>query len=260
MLKKDLLEKLYKKYNKEKYISPDPLQFVRPYKNKEEQEIVCLIASSFAYGNVKQIIKAVNNILQVLGPKPKEFLLNNTKKDLQKCFNGFKYRFTTEEELVNLLCAIKESLKKFDSLNDLFLHYYSTQKQFVPSLKDFARYLRSFGSINTLIPNPAKNSALKRLNLFMRWCVRKDKVDIGCWHGIKKSELLIPLDVHMHRAAKSLTLTKRNQADMKTALEISNNLKKINPTDPIKYDFCLTRFGIRPDMTEKELEVLIKNL
>ena len=85
-------------------------------------------------------------------------------------------------------------------------------------------------------------------------------MDLGCWQSVDCADLLIPLDVHMHRAAKSLGLTKRNQADLKTALEISANLAKINPKDPIKYDFCLTRFGIRPDMREKDLEEMARRL
>ncbi len=260
MLKKSLLEKLYTKYNHLCYVSPDPLQFCRPYKYKEQQEIVCLIAASFAYGNVKQIIKAVNNILLNLGPRPKDFLLKTTKPELKKMFKNFKYRFTTGAETADFLWAISQTVKEYGSFENLFLKFYKPNKDFVFALKNFAAHLRSYGDINTLIPNPAKNSALKRLNLFLRWCVRCDEVDLGCWKGVNCADLLIPLDVHMHRAAKALGLTKRNQADLKTALEISANLAKINPQDPIKYDFCLTRFGIRPDMSEKDLEEMAKKL
>ena len=88
----------------------------------------------------------------------------------------------------------------------------------------------------------------------MRWCIRKDEVDVGCWTKIPASGLIVPLDVHMHRVARMLGLTRRNQADMKTAVDISKSFASLCPQDPVKYDFCLTRFGIRDDMSEKDLE------
>jgi len=103
------------------------------------------------------------------------------------------------------------------------------------------------------VPDPSKNSALKRLNLFLRWMVRTDEVDPGGWTRVSPSKLIVPLDVHMHRNARRLGLTQRNQADMKTAEEISAAFAKYCKEDPVKYDFCITRFGIRDDMDENEL-------
>ena len=97
-----------------------------------------------------------------------------------------------------------------------------------------------------------KASAMKRLNLFLRWMVRQDEVDPGGWR-VAPRLLIVPLDVHMHRCARALGLTQRNAADMKTALDITRSLAKFCPEDPVKYDFCITRFGIRPDMDEKTL-------
>ena len=254
MIKKECLENIYRKYNKFEYISPDPLQFVHLYNTGADREIVALIAASFAYGNVKQIIKTVDKILSVLGSRPKQFLEQTTRKELEELFKGFKYRFTTEQELVNLLCAIKEVLKQYGSLENLFWQYYKQDKNHLAAQRAFAAKLRSYGKIDTLMPNPQKNSALKRLNLCLRWCIRKDDVDVGCWTKIPASGLIVPLDVHMHRVARMLGLTKRNQADMKTAVDISKSFAFLCPEDPVKYDFCLTRFGIRDDMSEKDLE------
>ncbi len=254
MITRKCLDTIYLKYNKFDLISPDPLQFVHLYKKNEDKEIVALIAASFAYGNVKQIIKTVDKILSILGDSPKAFILSTSRGELKKLFKGFKYRFTTEEELINLLCAIQSVLKEYDSLENLFLFFYEKDKNYLSAQRSFAAHLRGQGKMDTLIPNPAKNSALKRLNLCLRWCVRKDEVDPGCWKGIPSSQLIVPLDIHMHRVAKMLGLTKRNQADMKTAVEISQSFAKLCPEDPIKYDFCLTRFGIRDDMSEKDLE------
>lgn len=253
MLTKKYLENLYKKYNKPELISPDPLQFVFLYKTDEDREIAALIASSFAYGNVKQILKTLDRIFSILGKSPKKFLLQTDKKQLSKLLKGFKYRFTDEQEAVSLLIAIKETLKKYGSLENCFYEFYQPKKDYTAALRGFAAHLRSYGKIDSLIPNPAKGSALKRLNLCLRWCVRRDAVDIGCWRRIPPSSLLVPLDVHMHRAALAFGLTKRKQADLKSAREISDKFAKFCPQDPVKYDFCLTRFGIREDMQEKDL-------
>lgn len=254
MITRKCLDNIYLKYNKFDLISPDPLQFVHLYKKNEDKEIVALIAASFAYGNVKQIIKTVDKILSILGDSPKVFILNTSRKELEELYKGFKYRFTVEEELINLLCALQAVLKEYGSLESLFLSFYEKEKDYLKAQRAFAAHLRSYGKIDTLMPNPAKNSALKRLNLCLRWCIRKDEVDPGCWSKIPASGLIVPLDVHMHRVAKMLGLTKRNQADMKTAVEISKSFAKLCPEDPVKYDFCLTRFGIRDDMNEKDLE------
>ena len=254
MITRECLDNIYHKYNKFELISPDPLQFVHKYKTDADKEIAALIAASFAYGNVKQIIKTVDKILSILGVSPKTFILKVSPSSLHELFKGFKYRFTTEEELINFLLAVKSVLKEYGSLEKMFLSYYKDRGDFLFAERAFAAKLRSYGKMDTLIPNPEKNSALKRLNLYLRWCVRKDEVDPGCWRNVPASRLIVPLDVHMHRIGKMLGLTKRNQADMKTALEISAALAKLCPEDPIKYDFCLTRFGIRDDMSEKDLE------
>jgi len=253
MATKRYLDSLYQKYNKPHLISPDPLQFVALYKTDAEREVVALIAASFAYGNVKQIIKTVDKILSAMGKNPRAFLIAADKAALNKTYQGFKYRFTTQEELINFLYALSQILKEHGSLENMFLTFYKPGSDFVEAQRAFAAKLRSYGKIDTLIPNPAKGSALKRLNLFLRWAARKDEVDPGFWPRVPTHCLIVPLDVHMHRVGRMLGLTKRNQADMKTAIEISAALAKFCPQDPIKYDFCLTRFGIRDDMSEDDI-------
>lgn len=250
MITKANLEDIYRLYTHRGLVSPDPLQFLYNYQNPADIEVVALIGACFAYGNVKQIIKTIEKILAPMGPSPRSFLLASDAKTLAKKYKGFKYRFTTEEELITFLFAIKAVLKKYGSLQNLLL---SAQGDFIAKQKNFAAVLRSYGKIDTLVPNPAKNSALKRLNLCFRWLIRKDAVDIGCWSGVDAACLIVPLDVHMHRVARMLGFTKRNQADMRTAVEISAALAAFCPEDPVKYDFCLTRFGIRDDMSEDEL-------
>ncbi|ACC99058.1 conserved hypothetical protein [Elusimicrobium minutum Pei191] len=251
---KNKLDSLYKKYNKKSLVTPDPLQFLYNYPDLKDREIAGLIAACFAYGNVKQIIKTVGFILSKMDG-PYSFLMSGGGKEFNKTFKGFKYRFTTEEQLVNFLTAIKNTIKKYGSLQNCFLVCYDERHLNIEeALRGFARELRSYGPVGTLVPDPDKKSALKRLNLFLRWMVRKDEVDPGGWDKINPAKLIVPLDVHMHRLARMLGLTARNQADMKTAVEISASFAVFCKHDPIKYDFCITRFGIRDDMDKAEIE------
>lgn len=251
------LERVYALYNRTELISPDPLEFLSRYKNPADRELAALIAACFAYGNVKQILKNVNGILDKTAGSPHAFILNATPGKLLRTFKNFRYRFTGEDELCAFLCAVRRVLKKHGSLENCFLAYYNPHEETVlPALRGFARELRTGADLHSLVPDPDKNSALKRLNLFLRWMVRKDAVDPGGWERVSPAHLIVPLDVHMHRIARKLKLTKRNAADMTTALEISRAFKKCCPHDPIKYDFCLTRFGIRDDMDYENLDGL----
>lgn len=251
------LERVYALYTRPELISPDPLEFLSRYKNPADRELAALLAACFAYGNVKQILKNVNGILDKMTGGPHAFILNATPAGLRRAFKGFRYRFTGEEELLSFLCALKRILKKHGSLENCFLTYYRPGDDTVlPALRGLARELRKGTDLHSLIPDPDKNSALKRLNLFLRWMVRKDAVDPGGWEKVSPAQLIVPLDVHMHRIARKLKLTGRNAADITTALEISRAFKKCCPQDPIKYDFCLTRFGIRDDMNYDKLDKL----
>ena len=253
MITKEFLEGLYAKYNKFTLISPDPLQFVYDYAADEDREIAAIIGACFAYGNVKQIIKNVGNILSSMGQSPRLFLLECDEESLNKTFAGFKYRFTAQRELASFLLALAGILKEYGTLENLFFSVFDKDGDYLAAMRAFAARVRAGGAAATLMPDPEKNSALKRLNLFLRWAIRRDEVDPGFWRKIPAANLIVPLDVHMHRVGRMLGLTKRNQADMKTAVEISRSLAQFCPEDPVKYDFCLTRFGIRDDMSEEDI-------
>lgn len=251
---KAFFDRLYKRYNKRALATPDPLQFLYEYPDLKDREIAALLGACFAYGNVKQIIKNVQALLSAMPGGPYAFITQHCTADFKKTFSGFKYRFTTSRELCALLVNIKYILEKYSTLEDCFLHYYKTEEEnILPALRAFARQLRRGGEISSLVPDPDKNSALKRLNLFLRWMVRQDEVDPGGWEKISPAKLIVPLDVHMHRLGHILGLTARKQADMKAALEITRSFARFCPHDPVKYDFCLTRFGIRDDMSYKDL-------
>lgn len=244
------LNELYEYYSNRKFVHPDPLEFLYEYPDIRDREIVGLIASSLAYGRVVQILKSVRDILNRMGLSPFSFILNNSPDEIAETFTIFKHRFTTGDEMAEMLIGVKHVLKEEASLYKAFLSGFSIEHNTVlPALEIFTERLNMHSecSRNSLLPSPCLGSACKRLNLFLRWMVRNDSVDPGGWIGIPASKLIIPLDTHMHRIGKSLGFTARKQADMKAAIEITESFRLLSPDDPVKYDFALTRLGIRKD-------------
>jgi len=248
---------LYARYNRREFVHPDPLEFLYDYKDARDREVVALIASSLAYGRVRQILKSVSTVLSKMTPSPSAFLKNSTSAQIHKTFKNFKHRFTTDEDISCLLIGMKSAIEEHGSLEKCFLAGLKTEHENVISaLSSFAKELtphphplpQGEREKGTLIPTPEKKSACKRLNLFLRWMVRKDEVDPGGWNKVPRSKLIVPLDTHMHRIARELGLTTRKQANLKTALEITEAFREVEPDDPVKYDFVLTRFGIRDDL------------
>jgi uncharacterized protein (TIGR02757 family) len=244
------LERLYVHYNSPVWIHPDPLEFLHYYKDIRDREIVGIIASSLAYGRVAQILASVEKVLSLLGPSPYGFLLSANTKSIREGLKGFKHRFTTEEEMTGLLLGIKGVIEAYGSLEACFYKGLAAGPE--PACAGLCFLVERLlgGSpiiCNSLLPHPSRGSACKRLNLFLRWMVRQDEVDPGGWNALSPAELLVPLDTHMHRICMHLGLTARKDASLATAREITNAFKQIAPHDPIRYDFALTRLGIRRD-------------
>ena len=253
---KSRFELLYKHYNSRKWVHPDPLEFLYDYPDLRDREIIGLIASSLAYGRVSQILKSVAVILDEIGPSPAEYLQSASSAHIRSRFNKFKHRFTTGREIALFLQGIKLVIKKFGSLQDCFLSSYKDKDESIlPALCFFVKELRKPYKNHpcSLLPLPEKGSACKRLHLFMRWMVRKDMIDPGGWNNIATSRLIIPLDTHMYRIGNLLDFSSRKSADIRTALEITRAFGEIVPEDPVKYDFALTRLGIRDDASINQL-------
>ncbi len=250
LLQKDLFDALYDTYNKKEFVHPDPLEFLFDYPDLPDREIVGIIASSLAYGRVEQILKSVSSVLNIMNRSPYLFITETSEQSILERFAGFKHRFTTGEELALMLIGIKQVLEKYATIKNCFVScYHKDDKTFLKPLTFLVDQLtvKLVGGANSLLPSPCRKSACKRLYLFLRWMIRHDHVDPGGWHDLPQSKLIIPLDVHMHRISRALGLTSRKQADMKTAVEITQGFKKISPNDPVRYDFALTRLGIRKD-------------
>ncbi len=251
MITKDRLEELYALYHRRELVHPDPLEFLYAYPALTDREVVALVASSLAYGRVAQILKSVSTVLERMDPSPSDFLFNSSLGSLLTTFSDFKHRFTTGEDLALMLWNAKGLIEKYDSLYAYFTALSNDGDDTVlPALSAFVRAFSPSRQKNgkfSLLPSPHQGSACKRLNLFLRWMVRKDEVDPGGWDAIPASKLIVPLDVHMHRICLLLKLTKRKQGDLCTAVDITRAFRRIAPEDPVRYDFVITRLGIRKD-------------
>jgi uncharacterized protein (TIGR02757 family) len=248
------LEKLYKNLNRRKFVHPDPLEFLYLYPNQKDREIVGLVASSLAYGNVKQILKSVKKVLDLISPDPFDFIRFSNPEKWKLLFQDFKHRFAVGGDIVNLFLGIRGLLKKYSSIENAFKsHLGAGDENIIPALTGFVGEMNqlSKNDLGHLIPNPEKGSACKRLMLFLRWMIRNDEVDPGGW-DISPSNLLIPLDSHMHYISKGLGFTSRKSADLKTVVRVTEVFKKILPDDPVRYDFALTRLGIRDELSRDD--------
>lgn len=256
---KHALEGIYEKYNHYGFIKPDPLQFVYRYPRPADMEIAAFLASTLAYGRVRQIEKSLDNLFGRMGESPAGFVKNFSRAERKKLHN-FKHRFTSGDDISDLLTLLRDVLGDFGSIERFFLSGYNLDEDnSIPALSEFcdtllARYAQNHrGRLSKglayLLPRPAAGSACKRLNLFLRWMVRKDGVDPGLWNSVDKSKLIVPLDVHMARLCRILGFYKTKTVSMKTAVQITKSFAEIEPNDPVKYDFALSRIGIVENCT-----------
>jgi uncharacterized protein (TIGR02757 family) len=249
-----VLEKLYTKYNHRQLIPPDPLQFLYRYSGFADREVAGFLSAVLAYGRVQQIEKSLNDLLSRMGESPSAFVKNFGKIERER-LRSFKHRFTTGGDISDLLEVLARILGEHASIESYFLRGYAdTDKDVIPALSTFCDSLlrmhaerhggRTSPGLKYLLVRPSLGSACKRLNLFLRWMVRKDEVDPGLWTSIDKAKLIVPVDVHMNRLCRILWLHDRKTVSLATAVMITENFSKIEPADPVKYDFALTRIGI----------------
>jgi len=254
---RDILETLYAKYNHRHLIKPDPLQFVYCYSSGADMEIVALLASCLAYGRVRQIGKDLAELFSRIGPSPCEFVMSFDKNSRRK-LDGFKHRFNCGDDIATLMAALRLIFEQYASLEEFFLEGYDdTADSVAGALSAFSRGILKLcaqnrkgavpASLAYLLPDPTAGSCCKRLNLFLRWMVRDDEVDVGLWKSVDTSKLLVPVDTHMARLCKILGLYERKTVSLRAAVEITRSFAQIEPADPVKYDFALSRIGIIED-------------
>ncbi len=245
---KSYLDQLVSRYNQPGFITLDPISIPREYSKKQDIEIAGFIAAMLAWGQRKTIINKCREFFSMMDNTPYDFILNHSDAEL-KPFLNFRHRTFNPTDALYFISFFKWHYQRYASLEDGFIPspvYPSMEMR----LNHFFNHFFSLPDhpVRTYkhIPSPTRNSACKRMNMFLRWMVRKDKagVDFGLWSQISPSELICPCDLHVDRVARRLGLISRKQTDWKTAIELTENLKKLDPDDPVKYDFALFGLGI----------------
>ena len=235
-------------YNQPRFVSHDPISVPHEFSKKQDIEIAGLIAAVFSWGQRKTIINKSREFLNLTGNEPHRFVLEYEEDDLQP-FRDFKHRTFNGTDALYFLHFFRWFYQRHESLEEAF----TKPDEEAPMEDRLTHFYRLFFSLPDHptrtykhIPTPAKRSACKRLNMFLRWMVRTDNkgVDFGLWNNIQPSQLICPCDVHVNRVARKLGLISGKQNNWKTALELTENLRKFDSTDPVKYDFALFGLGV----------------
>lgn len=257
---KSVLDTLYRKYHHRRFVPPDPLEFVYRFQTPHDVEIAAFLASALAYGNVRQIHRSLEHLFTIID-SPAKFVNGLTLR--KNPLGHFRHRFTSGRDLAEVLLLFQDIYKKFDTLEDFFLEGYdpSQNPDIIESLSSFVRnlhnqYRRRFSrppgrGVKFLLSSPGLNSPCKRLNLFLRWMVRRDDIDPGPWSRVKPSHLIVPLDTHIFRLTRILGMHRFKSPGLKAARHITREFARLCPEDPVRYDFSLSRIGIVENCTGK---------
>ncbi len=247
---KNFLDKKVDEYNQSSFILADPVCIPHLFYKKQDIEIAGFFAAIFAWGNRTTIINKSKELMQLMDNAPHDFCLHHSDNDLKKLLD-FKHRTFNPTDLLYFISFFKMHFEKNESLETAFTKQMAKNDENIENaLNGFYHYFFSLkdvpGRTMKHIASPLKNSSCKRLNMYLRWMVRKDNraVDFGIWKKISPSQLVIPLDVHVARVARHFKLLHRNTTDWQAAVELTNEMKKLDPKDPSKYDFALFALGV----------------
>ena len=229
-------------------IAPDPLELVLRYDAPRDQEVAGLIAAAFAYGRADFIVANIGAVLAKMGASPYAYLQKFDAREATRRFHGFAHRFHKTPDLVAFLGCIASAIRTHGSLGKLFeLCYDDRDADISQTLARFVESLRGIeqpASVTYLLTSPHDGSACKRMNLYLRWMIRRTSPDLGLWTFADPAKLVMPLDTHVHRIATFLGLSERKSPDWKAARALTDNLARFDAADPVRYDFALCRLGI----------------
>lgn len=242
------LDQQVRQFNQESFLKEDPIQIPKKFKKREDIEIAGFLTSIITWGNRKAIIKSASLLMDLMENEPYRFIVEGSESEWEK-MNNFVYRTFNSSDLLFLMKALKNVLKSYGNLENIFNNYFQQSNNIKDSIIGFRSELLKTTHLRRSekhLANPAKGSAAKRINMFLRWMVRKDNsgIDFGIWDSIPMSALMIPLDVHSGRMARNLGLLSRKQNDWKAVEELTERLKELDSDDPIKYDFALFGMGV----------------
>lgn len=246
-----MLDTLVYKYNRVDFIEPDPISIPHLFTKKQDIEIAAFFAAIFSWGQRLTIINKSKELLICMDMDPHHFMLHHRESDLKRILN-FKHRTFNDTDALYFISFFKHHYTLHDSLETAFNPNAksSTDLNIEPHLLRFRNYFFSLDDAPKRtykhLSSPANNSTCKRINMFLRWMVRKDTagVDFGLWSSIKPSQLICPIDVHVHKTAVQLGLLKQEKINWKTAVLLTESLKQLDAKDPVKYDFALFGLGI----------------
>jgi len=252
------LEKLYLRYD-HRFVDPDPLQLVRAQEADEDREVVGVIASALAYGNVLQIKRSITAVLAALGKRPARAVRRLDPRAAAKLLQPFRHRFNDGRDVACLLFLLRQMLERDGSIEGFFARGLEPGAADVgPALVSFSaralaldhgglygrHRLPAHAGVRFFFPSPSDGSACKRLNLYLRWMARRDGVDLGVWHAVDPARLVIPLDAHIYAIARRVRLTRYRSPGWPMAVDITRRLRRLDPADPVKYDFAFHRMGL----------------
>ena len=255
---KQRLDALYRHYDR-RYVDPDPLQFVLAQRRAEDREVVGLVASSLAYGNVRQIKRSIAAVLDVLGPRPAHALRRLSPRAAHRALSSFKHRFNDGRDVACLFYFVRQMLETAGSVQAFFAAGLDPGEGHVgPALASFSARALALdhgglygegplprrAGVRFFFPSPDDGSPCKRLNLYLRWMVRREGVDLGLWRAVEPGRLVIPLDAHVFAIARRVGLTRYRSPGWRMAVDITQRLRRLDPVDPVKYDFALHRMGL----------------
>jgi len=244
---KEFLDSKVEQYNNLKFIESDPIQVPHLFSLKEDIEIAGFLTATISWGNRKSIINNAKRMVELLDNSPYDFVLNHQETDLEQ-LSPFAHRTFNGEDLIQFIKSLKHIYKTHDGLESVFLRH-ADKESLQNSISKFKSiFFEEEHLVRTQkhISDPLKNSAAKRINMFLRWMIRKDNagVDFGIWNTLSPSQLSCPLDIHSGNVARKLGLLKRKQNDAKALLELDKALRQLDPKDPVKYDFALFGLGV----------------
>lgn len=245
---KDFLDEKVRQYEQPAFIGEDPVSIPHLFSKREDIEIAGFFAAIFAWGKRSIIISKCKELMQLMDGSPHDFIMRHSENDLKTLLH-FKHRTFNTTDLLYFIHFLRFHYQNHDSLEAAFLLPPSNKNNLIEdALVNFHHYFFSMedspGRTKKHIATPAKNATCKRLNMYLRWMIRGGEVDFGLWRKILPSDLICPVDVHVARVARRLSLLSRKQTDWIAAIEVTESLRKLDPLDPVKYDFALFGLGI----------------
>jgi uncharacterized protein (TIGR02757 family) len=261
------LDRLYAGFNYPDSAA-DPIQIVRRYDRPDDREVVAFCAASLAFGRVASVLQSIERLMAIMGDRPAEYVRRFDPRRDAPAFDGLVHRWTRERDLIALLWVIRQMLDRSGTIEGFFLDgnggaasdvataldSFSARAMALDLTAAYGRVPRPLKlrepvegrrpGVSYFFPSPAKGSACKRLNLFLRWMVRRDALDLGVWTRVSSSRLVVPLDTHVIRVGRCLRLTRYTSPGWAMASDITASLARLDPEDPVKYDYALCHLGM----------------